>query len=120
MLKDRDLVDPSTGITHRRGANPTTLHPRSSIRKLLDDLTASFQNREDNMARLEAASNHKLEFIENIHVKFYVIPPPLPPPLSARHFVPTPKKSANKGAIIYPKNKDDKCFFICCRNICFS
>ena len=46
-----------------------TLYPRSRIRKLLDDLTASLiQNQEDNMARLEGASNHKLEFIENIYV----------------------------------------------------
>ena len=46
-----------------------TLYPRSSIRKLLDDLTTSLiQNQEDNMARLEGASNHKLEFIENIYV----------------------------------------------------
>ena len=54
------------------------------------------------MARLEGASNHKLEFIENIYVKFHVINPP-----SARSFEPTPKKLANKGAIINPKNKDD-------------
>ena len=57
------------------------------------------------MARLEGASNHKLEFIENIYVKFHVIIPP-----SARSFVPTPKKLANKGAIVNPKNKDGKCF----------
>ena len=37
------------------------LYPRSSIRKLLNKLTQSLiQNREDNMARLEGASNHRL------------------------------------------------------------
>ena len=122
VLKDRDLLDPSTGITHRRGAisipiNESvyddkyhhsyvfTLYPRSSIRKLYDLTASLIQNREDIMARLEAASNHKLEIIENIHVKFHVITPP-----SARRFVPTPKKLANKGTIINPKNKNDTCF----------
>ena len=57
------------------------------------------------MARLEGASNHKLEFIENIYVKFHKINPP-----SARSFVLTPKKLADKKAIINPKSTDDKCF----------
>ena len=52
------------------------------------------------MARLEGATNHKLEFIEDIYVKFHVINP-----TSARSFVPTPKKLANKGAIIIQKIK---------------
>ena len=57
------------------------------------------------MARLEGTSNHKLEFIENIYVKFRVIKPP-----SARSFVLTSKKWLNKNTIINPQNKDDKCF----------
>ena len=57
------------------------------------------------MARLEGASNHKLEFIENIYVKFHKINPP-----SARSFVLTPRKLADKKNYINPKNKDDKCF----------
>ena len=104
VLDERDLVDSSTGITHRKGAisiltnesvyhdkyhhsNVFTLYSRSSIAKLLDDFTASLiQNLEDNTARLEGASNHKLEFIDNIYVKFHVINPP-----SARRFVATSK-----------------------------
>ena len=91
VLNDKDSVDPLTGIIHRKGtisiptnervyddkyhhSNVFTLHPKSSIRKLLDDLTASLiQNQEDNVARLEGASNHKLEFIDNIYVTFHVI-----------------------------------------------
>ena len=57
------------------------------------------------MARLEGASNHKLEFIENIYNKFHKINPP-----SSRSFVLTPKKLADKKAIINPKSTDDKCF----------
>ena len=90
-LNDKDSVDPLTGIINRKGkisiptneriyddkyhhSNVFTLYPRSNIRKLLDDLTASLiQNREDKMARLEGASNHRLEFIDNIYVKFHVI-----------------------------------------------
>ena len=58
VRNDRDLVDPFTGIIHRRGtililtnervydskyrhSNVFTLFPRSSIRKLLDILTTS-------------------------------------------------------------------------------
>ena len=40
-----------------------------------------------------------------MYVKFHVINPS-----SARRFVPTPKRLANKGAMINQKNKDDKCF----------
>ena len=40
-----------------------------------------------------------------MYVKFHVINPS-----SARRFVPTPKKLANKGAIINSENKDDNCF----------
>ena len=68
VLNDRDLVDPSTGITHRRGtisiptnekvydckyhnSNVFTLYLRSCIRKLLDDITAYLiKNREDTIA----------------------------------------------------------------------
>ena len=57
------------------------------------------------MARLEGASNHKFEFIDNIYVKFHIINPP-----SAKRFVLTPKKLADKKAIINQKNKDDKYF----------
>ena len=123
ILNDKDLVDPLTGVIHKKGAisiptnervyddkyhhsNVLTLYPRSSIRKLLDNLTASLiQNGEDNMARLEGASNHRLEFINNIYVKFHEINPP-----STRSYIPTPKKLANKKAIINPKNSDNKCF----------
>ena len=123
VLNDKDLVDSETGIIHRKGtisvhtnervysdkyhhSNVFTLYPRLSIRKLLDDLTTSLiQNREDNMARLEGASNHKLEFINNIYVKFHVINRP-----TVRRFIPAPKKLADEKAIINPKNDDDKCF----------
>ena len=116
MLNDKDLVDSETGIIHRKGAisihtnervnddkyhhsNVFTLYSRLSIRKLLDDLTTSLiQNREDNMARLEGASNPKLEFINNIYVKFHVINRP-----TARRFIPAPKKLADKKATINPK-----------------
>ena len=123
VLNDKDLVDPVTGIIHKKGtisipanekvyddkyhhSNVFTLYPRSIIIKLLDGLTTSLiQNREGNVARLEGASNHKLEFIENVYVKFHKIDPP-----SARSFVLKPKKLADKKVIINPKNKDDKCF----------
>ena len=116
---DRDLVDPSTGIVYRRDkiSIPTnervfnnkyhhsdifTLYRRSSIRGLLDNLTKSLiQNREDNVARLEGASNHKLEFINNIYIKFHKINPP-----NTRNYIPTPKKSLNKNATINPQKKD--------------
>ena len=104
ILNDRDLVDPVTGVIHKKVAisiptneriyydkyhhsNVFTLYPRSSIRKLLDDLTTSLiQNREDNMARLE-------------------INPP-----SARSYIPTPEKLANQKAVINPKNNNNKSF----------
>ena len=123
LKNDKDLVDPVTGIIHKKGtisiptnekvyddkyhhSNVFTLYPRSSIRKLLDDLTTFLiQNREDNVARLEGASNRKLDFLENIYVKIHKINPP-----STRSFVPTPTKLADKTAIINLKNKDDKCF----------
>ena len=91
VLNDKDLVDSETCIIHRKGtitvptnervysdkyhhSNVFILYPRLSIRKLLDDLTTSLiQNREDTMARLEGASNHKLDLINNIYVKFHVI-----------------------------------------------
>ena len=58
ILNDKGLVDPLTGVIHKKGAtsiptnervydhkyhhsNVLTLYPRSSIRKLLDNLTAS-------------------------------------------------------------------------------
>ena len=123
VLNYTDLVDPAKGIAHRRGtisvptnergfddkyhhSNIFKLHPRSSIRKLLDKLIQSLnQNREDNMARLEGASNHKLEFINNIYIKFHEINPP-----NTRSYISTPKKLLNKNAIINPQNKDSKCF----------
>ena len=123
VLNDKDFVDSVTNIIHKKGtisiltnekvyddkyyhSSVFTLFPWSSIRKLLDDLTTSLiQNREDIMARLEGASNHKFEFIDNIYVKFHIINPP-----SAKRFVLTPKKLADKKAIINQKNKDDKYF----------
>ena len=57
------------------------------------------------MARLEGASNHKLEFINNIYIKFHEINPP-----NTRTYIPRPKKLFNKNAIINPQKKDDKCF----------
>ena len=83
ILNDKDLVDPVTGIIHKKGtisiptneriyekyhhSNVFTLYPRSSTRKLLDNLTTSLiQNREDNMVRLEVSSKHRLEFINNM------------------------------------------------------
>ena len=125
VLNDKDLVDPVTGIIHKKGtisipanekvyddkyhhSNVFTLYPRSSIRKLLDDLTTSLiQNREDNMARLEGASNHKLAFIENIYVKFHKINPP-----SARSFVLTPRKLADKKTILIQKIKMISVFYM--------
>ena len=123
VLNDKDLVDPISGIIYRKGtiSIPTnervfddkyhhsdvfSLYRRSSIRRLLDNLTQSLiQNRENNMARLEGASNHKLEFINNIYIKFHEINPP-----NTKTYIPTPKKFLNKNAIINLKNKDDKCF----------
>ena len=123
VLNNRDLVDPITGIMHRKGTIniPTnreieddkyhqskvfTLCRRSSIRKLLDNLTESFvQNRENNMARLESTSNHKSKYLKDIFVRFHEINPP-----NTRTYIPTPKKLLNKNAIINPQNKDDKCF----------
>ena len=57
------------------------------------------------MARSEGASNHKLEFINNIYIKFHEINPP-----NTRTYIPRPKKLFNKNAIIDPQKKDDKCF----------
>ena len=72
----------------------------------MDDLTTSLiQNREDNITRLEGASNHKLEFIDNIFVNFHVINSP-----TVRSFIPTTKKVINKNTIVNLQNKDDKSF----------
>ena len=94
IFNDKTLIDPITNVIYRKGtiSIPTNervfddkhhhsdifkLYRRSSIRKLLDQLTESLiQNRENNMARLEGASNHKLEFINNIYIKFHEINPP--------------------------------------------
>ena len=57
------------------------------------------------MAKLEGATNHKLEFINDIYIKFHKINPP-----NTRSYIPTPKKLLNTNAIINPQNKDDKCF----------
>ena len=93
VLNDKNLIDPISGVIHRKGAIsiPTNervfddkyhrsdilkLYRQSIIRNLLDKLTkSSIQNREDNMARLEGVSNHKLEFINNIYIKFREINP---------------------------------------------
>ena len=109
VLNDRDLIDPVTGIVHRRGtiliptnekvehdkyhhSNIFKLYPRSIIRKLLDKLTQSLiQNREDNMARLEGASNHTLNYINNIYINFHEINPP-----NTRSYIPTPKNYLTK------------------------
>ena len=124
VLNDRDLVDPVTRIAHRRAtisiptnekvfddkyhySNIFRLYHRSSIRKLLDKLTQSLtQNREDKMARLKGASNHRLEFINNIYIRFHEINPP-----NTRIYIPTPKKLLNKNTIINSQNKDNKCLF---------
>ena len=66
------------------------------------------------MARLERASNHKPEFINKIYIKFHEINS-----ISARSYIPTAKRLANKKAIINPKNNDNKCFFIFNWVICF-
>ena len=93
VLNDKNLIDPISGVIHRKGAIsiPTNervfddkyhrsdilkLYRQSIIRNLLDKLTkSSIQNREDNMPRLEGVSNHKLEFINNIYIKFREINP---------------------------------------------
>ena len=123
VLNDRDLVDPLAAIVHRRGtiyiatnreiednkhheSKVFTLYHRSSIRKLLHNLTQSLiQKREDNMARLEGASNHKSKYINNIYIKFHEINPP-----NTRSSIPRPKKLFNKNPIINPQNKDNKYF----------
>ena len=121
ILNDRELVDPLTGVIHKKGklsiptnervyddkyhhSNVLTLYPRSIIRKLLDNLTESLIKKII-WKRLEGSSNHRLEFINNIYVKLHEINPP-----SRRSYIPTPKKLANKKAIINPKNNDEKCF----------
>ena len=88
VLNDKDLVDPLTGVIHKKGtisiltnervydnkyhhSNVLTLYPRSSISKLFDNLTASLiQNREDNMARLVGSSNRRSEFISLYTLNF--------------------------------------------------
>ena len=59
------------------------------------------------MARLEGASNHRLESINNIYIyiKSHEINPP-----NTRSYIPIPKKLLNKNAIINPQNKDNECF----------
>ena len=52
------------------------------------------------MARLKSASNHRLEFINNIYIRFHEINPP-----NTRSYIPTPKKLLNKNKIINPQNK---------------
>ena len=51
------------------------------------------------MARLEGASNHKSKYVKEMFHRFHEINPP-----SARSFVLTQKKLADKKAIINPKN----------------
>ena len=106
VLNNRGVVDPVTGVIHKKDtvyipinrevendkyhqSDVLTFYPRSSIRKLLDDLNTSLiQKREDNMARLEGASNHKSKYIKEMFHRFYEINPP-----SARSFVLTQKKN---------------------------
>ena len=113
VLNDKDLIDPITGVIYRKSSisipsnerifddkyhhsDIFSLYRRPSIRKLLDNWTVSLiQNQENNMARLEGASNHKPEFI-NIYIKVHEINPP-----NKRTYIPTPKKLLKK---------DDKCF----------
>ena len=108
VFNDEDLVNPISGVIYRKGtiSIPTnervfddkyhhsdifSLYRRSSIRRLLDNLTQYLiQNRENNMARLEGTSNHKLELINNIYIKFHKINPRNP-----RTYIPTPKKLLN-------------------------
>ena len=117
VLNNRDLVDSVTGIIHKKGtvyiptnreveddkyhqSDVLTLYSRSSIRKILDDLNTSLiQKREDNMARLEGANNHKWKYIKETFVRFHELNPP-----SARSFVLTPKKLAGKKG--YNKSKN--------------
>ena len=117
MLNNRDLFDPVTGIIHKKStvyipknreiendkyhqSDVLTFCPRSSSRKLLNDLNTSLiQKREDNMARLEGASNHKSKYVKEMFHRFHEINPP-----SARSFVLTQKKLADEKAIINPKN----------------
>ena len=57
--------------------NPLTLYPKSSIRKLLDDLAQSlYQNRFENLTKEEGSSCHTTEFINDIYIKFNEIDPP--------------------------------------------
>ena len=57
--------------------SPLTLYPKSSIRKLLDDLVQSlYQNRFENLAKEEGSSCHTTKFINNIYIKFHEIDPP--------------------------------------------
>ena len=123
ILNNKDLVDPITGIIYRKGtinipsnkeieddkyhqSEVFTLYRRSSIRKLLDKLTESLiQKREDNLARLEGASNHKSKYIKEIYIRIHEINPP-----NTRTYIPTPKKLLSKITIINPQNKDDTFF----------
>ena len=91
MLNEIPLFDNLTGITHQPGtiyfltnreveddqyhqSYVFTLYPRSSIRRLLDNLTQSLiQKTEDNMARLKSASNHKSKYINEIFLRFHEI-----------------------------------------------
>ena len=57
------------------------------------------------MAILEGSSNYRLEFTNNVYIKFHETNTS-----STRSYIPTPKKLANKNAILKPQNKDDKCF----------
>ena len=59
------------------------------------------------MARLEVPSNHKLEFINNIYIKFHEINPP-----NTRTYIPRPKKLFNKNAIIDPQKKMINAFYM--------
>ena len=57
--------------------NPLTLYPKSSIRKLSDDLVQSlYQNRFENLAKEEGSSCHTTKFINNIYIRFHEIDPP--------------------------------------------
>ena len=63
------------------------------------------QNCEDNFAKIEGDSSHKLKYIKQFIINFHEINPP-----NARSYIPTQPKLYAKKAIINPENHKDKCF----------
>ena len=87
---------------------PKTLYPKSSIRKLLDNLEEEIvYNRFNNMASNEGSSNQRSLHIDNIYIKFRKIDPP-----GVRSFIETPVDLKNKNATINHKNDDNMCLLI--------